>query len=164
MVDNCCALGQDLFFDNFSLKDNGQFSSGLERLVNGNLNEPGAPAGWTVTEGPMGTAAMGGGQVNADSVAFVPFANRLSNDENPNPTPPFATLPTGKQGMWLRGFVNQTQFEPDLLTVFGHATQVVPGTPGAEYVLRLVGWESDYSGGCRTTTGRSENEFNGLAD
>ena len=48
-----------------------------------------------------------------------PFANRLSNTPNPNPTPPYATLPTGKQGMWLRAYVNITQFEPDLLDVYG---------------------------------------------
>ena len=54
------ALGQDVLFDNFGLFDN--FSPTGNRLVmfNGNLNTPGEPAGWTVTEGPEGMSAVGG--------------------------------------------------------------------------------------------------------
>ena len=58
MVDNCCALGQDVMFDNFKLSDN--VVPGANRLTNGDLNTPGEPAGWTVTEGPMGTSTQGG--------------------------------------------------------------------------------------------------------
>jgi hypothetical protein len=55
--------------------------------------------------------------------------------------------------MWLRGFVNTTQFEPDLLDVFGYASQVVPGTPGAAYSFSAwSAWESGYSGGLANTT------------
>lgn len=151
MVDNCCALGQDVFFDNFKLSDN--VVPGANRLTNGDLNTPGDPAGWSVTEGPMGQSAVGGGMANADTIAFVPFANRLSNTPNPNPTPPYATLPTGKQGMWLRAYVNKTQFEPDLLDVYGQATQVVPGTPGAQYSFSAwSAWESGYCGGLLNTS------------
>lgn len=152
MVDNCCALGQDVFFDNFRLSDS-FLGPASNHLTNGDLNTPGEPAGWTVTEGPTGTAAVGGGIATADSVAFVPNANRLSNIPNPNPTPPYATLPTGKQGMWLRGFVNKTQFEPDLVDVFGQASQVVPGTPGAQYTFSAwSAWESGYCGGLANTS------------
>jgi hypothetical protein len=167
MVDNCCALGQDVFFDNFRLSDN--VVPAANRLTNGDLNTAGEPAGWTVTEGPMGFSAMGGALVNADSVAFIHFANRLSNIPNPNPTPPYATLPTGKQGLWLRAGVNVTQFQPDLPNVFGAATQVVAvaGTPGTEYTFSAwSAWESGYCGGLlntETVTYLKMEFLNGLA-
>ncbi len=152
MADNCCALGQDVMFDNFKLSDN--VTPAANKLTNGDLNTPGEPAGWTVTEGPMGTPTQGGPPVNADTIAFIAFANRLSNTPNPNPTPPYATLPTGKQGMWLQPYVNKTQFEPDLLEVFGYASQVFTGaTPGAEYTFSAwSAWESGYSGALFNTS------------
>ena len=82
MVDNCCALGQDVMFDNFRLSDN--VVPAANRLSNGDLNIPGAPAGWTVTEGP--TVDQGNGPVTADSLAFIGFANR--QNANPNLRPP----------------------------------------------------------------------------
>jgi hypothetical protein len=153
MRDNCCALGQDVFFDNFGLYDS--FAPTGNRLVmfNGNLNTPGEPAGWTVTEGPTGMATVGGATVLADTIAFIGFGNRLSDVPNPNPTPPYATLPTGKQGLWLRSYVNVTQFEPDLPDVFGHASQTVAATPGAQYEFSAwSAWESGYSGGIPGTS------------
>src|SRR6185436_10381957 len=107
------------------------------RLINsnGNLNIPGVPVGWEVSEGPQGMETVSGQLQNANSVDFISFANRLSNTPNPNPAPPFATLPTGKQGLWLRGYVNETQFEPDLPDVFGNASQKVAAVAGRDYTF-----------------------------
>jgi hypothetical protein len=149
MVDNCCDAGQDVFFDNFSLRDNGQFSSGIERLTNGNLNTPGDPLGWTLFRGP--TVDQGLGPVTADSAAFIGFANRRVEDTEPPID--VAGVPTGNQGLWLRSFVNTTQFEPDIPSVDAIASQVVPGTPGAEYTFSSwSAWEQGYSGGLFNTT------------
>jgi hypothetical protein len=57
---------QNVMLDNFSLTDS--VVTGLERLTNGNLNTPGDPANWTLTEGPSG----------ADSGAFINFARPLA--------------------------------------------------------------------------------------
>lgn len=49
MVASCtaaCPAGQDVFFDNFTLKDN--VLTSLDRLNNGNLDTPGAPTNWTL--------------------------------------------------------------------------------------------------------------------
>lgn len=144
MVDNCCTGGQDVLLDNFSLRDNGQFSSGIERLTNGNLNTPGEPAGWTLTEGP--TVDQGNGPVTADSASFIGFANRKVED-TVAPIDP-AGVPTGNQGLWLRSFVNTTQFEPDILSVDAVATQIVNATPGAQYEFSAwSAFEQGYSGG-----------------
>jgi hypothetical protein len=143
MVDNCCA-GQDVNLDNFSLRDSQV--PGLERLANANLNTPGEPLGWTQTEGPMGLSETTGEMVNADSVAFIGFANRLVEDTTPPIAP--AGVATGQQGMWLRPFVNATQFNPDLPTVDGVLSQVVPGAPDATYTFSAwSAWEQGYSGG-----------------
>jgi hypothetical protein len=86
------------------------------------------------------------GPVTADAAAFIGFANRKVEDT----TPPIevAGTPTGAQGLWLRAFVNTTQFEPDIATVDGFATQTVPGTPGAQYSFSAwSAWEQGYSGG-----------------
>lgn len=131
MVDNCCTAGQDVMFDNFSLKDNGQFSSTIERLTNGNLNTPGEPAGWTLTEGP--TVDVNGTPVTADSAAFVGFANNT---------------PGGAQGLWLRPFVNTTQFDPDIPTVDAAMTQLLSATPGATYNFSTWSlWETGFCAG-----------------
>lgn len=63
MVASCttaCPAGQDVYFDNFSFVQNGLF--GGEKLAtlsdgtpSGNLNTPGAPAGFTLTSSPAGT-------------------------------------------------------------------------------------------------------------
>jgi hypothetical protein len=141
MVDNCCDKGQDVFFDNFVLSDNVLPAANRLSLTNGDLNTPGAPAGWTVVEGP--TVNQGAGPVTADSVAFIGFANRLGDAQNP----------TGQQGMWLRPFVNVTQFQPDLPDVFGYAEQVVAATPGATYAFSAwSAWESGYGGGLPGTS------------
>ena len=146
MVDNCCAAGQDVLFDNFSLMDN---VFAVERLANGNLNTPGDSAGWTQVEGPMGMSAETGELVNADSIAYIGFANRLIT----NPTPPPAVVATGQQGVWMRGFVNTTQMEPDIVSDDGLVTQTVPGTPGADYTFSTwSAWESGFCGGLAGTS------------
>ena len=138
MIDNCCAAGQDVLFDNFSLKDNGQFSSTIERLANGNLNLPGDPQGWTQVEGPMGMATGTGELVTADSIAYIGFANHAAG---------------GQQGVWLRPFVNVTQFDPDLISVDGVVTQTVDGTADAEYTFSAwAAWENGYGGGLAGTS------------
>jgi L-ascorbate metabolism protein UlaG (beta-lactamase superfamily) len=147
MVDNCCDKGQDVMFDNFSLRDSQV--TGLERLTNGNLNTPGEPLGWTLFEGP--TVDQGSGPVTADSAAFIGFANRRIEDT----TPPIdvAGVPTGNQGLWLRSFVNTTQFNPSIPSVDAIASQVVPGTPGADYTFSAwSAWEQGYSGGLNNTS------------
>lgn len=53
MVASCtsaCPAGQDVFFDNFTLKDG---VLNLDRLTNGNLDTPGAPANWTLQKTPQ---------------------------------------------------------------------------------------------------------------
>ena len=65
---------QDVYLDNFSLKDS---SINLERLTNGNLNAPGAPVGFTIVK----TAE--------DNIQFT-------NSD-------FA-VHSGAQGLWLRAF------------------------------------------------------------
>lgn len=149
MIDNRGSeLGQDVFFDNFSLKD----EFGPERLINGNLNTPGDPVGWTLTEGP--TVDQGGGPITADSAAFIFFANRrVAGDPNPTPPPDNLSEFTGQQGLWLRPFVNETQFEPDIPSVEAVLSQVVPGTEGAEYEFSAwSAWEYGYCGGLPATT------------
>jgi hypothetical protein len=154
MIDNCCALGQDVFFDNFSLSDN--IVPAANRLTNGDLNTPGEPLGWTLTEGP--TVDQGIGPITADSAAFVDNANRkiASDVENPlhnPPNPEFLSVKTGQQGLWLRPFVNTTQFEPDIPEVEAVLSQVVPATEGATYEFSAwSAWEEFYSGGLPFTT------------
>ncbi len=76
MVDSCsiCEAGQDVFFDNFSLKDS---SLPSERLVNGDLNAPGAPIDFTLVKSPE------------DNVQFTNASYAVH---------------TGNQGLWLRSF------------------------------------------------------------
>jgi hypothetical protein len=53
MVASCtdlCTAGQDVYFDNFSLRDN--VVTNLERLTNGNLDTPGAPTSWSLVKTP----------------------------------------------------------------------------------------------------------------
>jgi len=147
MVDNCCTGGQDVLLDNFSLRDS--VVTGLERLTNGNLNTPGEPAGWTLTEGP--TVDQGSGPITADSAAFIGFANRKVED-TVAPIDP-AGVPTGNQGLWLRSFVNTTQFEPDIESVDAVATQIVNATPGAHYEFSAwSAFEQGFSGGLQGTS------------
>jgi hypothetical protein len=117
---------QNVMFDNFTLRDS--VATGFERLTNPGLNTPGDPLGWTQTEGPMG----------ADSLAFAtPIIAENSNHTS-----------GGQQGLWLRPFVNTTQFEPDIPTVFATLAQTVPGTPGAEYTFSAwTAWQKGYAGG-----------------
>jgi hypothetical protein len=78
MVASCtteCPGGQDVYFDNFTLRDSTVPS--LERLTNGNLDTPGAPTAWTLEK----TAQ--------DNVQFS--------------TADYA-IHTGGVGMWLRAF------------------------------------------------------------
>ena len=129
MVDN---FGfQDMLWDNFSLRDN--VSSAVERLTNANLNTPGDPAGWTQVEGPDVP-----GQGKPDSVNFV------TPSINPN-----GNHTTGGQlGMWLKPFVNTTQFDPDIPTDDGKLVQTVAGVAGATYDFSAwTVWENAYGGG-----------------
>jgi hypothetical protein len=151
MVDNCCAMGQDVLLDNFSLKDQNSAPT-LNRLSNGGLDTPGAPIGWTLTTGP--TVDQGGGPVVAASAQYIDFANRqVAGGANPNPPPDFLSVRTGPQGLWLKPFVNTTQFEPDIPDDFASLSQVVPGTPGASYQFSAwAAWEAGYCGGLLGTT------------
>jgi hypothetical protein len=128
MVDNYGY--QNFLLDNLSLKDS---VSPLERLTNGNLNTPGEPAGWTVTEGPQGTASPGGPLVTADTASFINFANHTAG---------------GAQGYWIRPYVNTTQFDPDIPSVFATMTQTVPAEEGADYEFSAwTAWEWGFSAG-----------------
>jgi hypothetical protein len=71
--------GQALNFDQFSLVRGTQT---IDRLTNGNLNTPGQPADWTLTETPAG----------ADTGSFIGFAHHAT-----------ATNPSGR-GLWVRAF------------------------------------------------------------
>jgi hypothetical protein len=71
--------GQQLDFDNFKLVRGTQT---IDRLTNGDLNLPGSPAFWTLTESPFGT----------DNSSFIDFAHHPTDD-----------FPTG-QGLWVRAF------------------------------------------------------------
>jgi hypothetical protein len=78
MVASCttdCPGGQDVYFDNFTLRDSSV--PGLERLTNANLDVPGAPAHWTLQKTPQ------------DNVQFS--------------TADYARH-SGNVGMWLRSF------------------------------------------------------------
>jgi hypothetical protein len=78
IIDAVANVGfQDVYFDNFSLRD-ATFPNS-ERLINGNLNNVGPPNGYEITELPAG----------ADTLSFINFANHT---------------PGGEQGMWLRAF------------------------------------------------------------
>jgi hypothetical protein len=76
MVDSCsvCTAGQDVFFDNFRLRD-GVLTT--NRLVNGDLNAPGAPVDFTIVK----TAQ--------DNIQFTNSAFAVHE---------------GNQGLWLRSF------------------------------------------------------------
>jgi hypothetical protein len=78
MVASCtdmCTAGQDVYFDNFSLRDGNV--PGQERLTNASLDVPGAPSAWTLVKTPE------------DNVQFN--------------TSDFA-IHSGNVGMWLRSF------------------------------------------------------------
>jgi len=136
-----------VILDNFILHDN--VATGLNRLTNGNLNTPGNPVGWTLTEGPSGL--VNGMMVPADSAQFTFFANReIADTANLNPLPPpeFLDKFTGQQGLWLRPFVNTTQFDPDIPSVDAVLTQVVSATEGASYEFSAwAAWEVGYCDG-----------------
>ncbi len=106
MVASCtsaCPGGQDLKFDNFTLRDN--ISAATERLTNGTLNTPGSPASWTLQT------------VGNDAVQF-------SNGS-------FA-VHSGNVGMWLRSFQGNNASlgnGPIDATIL----QTVPATAGASY-------------------------------
>lgn len=123
MVDN---FGfQTVQLDNFSLRDS--VSSAVERLTNAGLNTPGDPAGFTQVEGPVTP------QGTPDSLAFINFANHTSG---------------GKQGVWLRPYVNTTQFTPDIPTDDAQLQQVVTAHPGAQYSFSAwTAWEQGFCGG-----------------
>ena len=124
---------QDVMIDNFTLRDS--VVPGLERLVNANLNSPGDPLGWTATEG---TATPDPNQPGTpDTIAFIHFANHTSG---------------GQQGLWIRPYVNTTQFEPDIPTVFATLSQTVPGVAGEDYTFSAwTAWEQGYAGGTDPT-------------
>jgi hypothetical protein len=78
MVASCtneCPAGQDLYFDNFMLRDSTVPT--LERLINANLDTPGAPTAWTLEK------------TSQDNVQFS--------------TADYARH-SGSVGMWLRSF------------------------------------------------------------
>ena len=128
MVDN---FGyQDVMFDNFSLTDS--VATTVPRILNGNLNTPGDPLGYTQVEGP---SAQGG---TADTIGFA----------NPTIAPNSNHTPGGAQSLWIRPYVNTTQFEPDIPTVFGSLSQTVAGTPGANYAFSAwTAWQQGYAAG-----------------
>jgi hypothetical protein len=129
---------QNVMFDQFSLKDNNPSTSFLERLTSPGIDAAGDPVGYVQEEGPVGQNATGGGTSPADSLAFV------TSSINPNGN----HTPGGAQGLWFRPFVNTTQFEPDLPTVFGILRQDVPVTPGKDYQFSAwTVWEKEYAGG-----------------
>ncbi|MGL4511860.1 MAG: hypothetical protein ACRCT8_02110 [Lacipirellulaceae bacterium] len=91
MVEN--TGGQNVYWDDFSLRDN--VVPGNERLVNGNLNLVGPPTGYTLTELPAGT----------DNASFRDFANHTTG---------------GQQGLWIRAFEGgETVLAQDVPAVAG---------------------------------------------
>ena len=86
MVQSCgadCTGGHDVYFDNFSLVQNGLF--GGEKLSNGNLNVAGAPVGFTVTNSV------------ADNFQF-------STQDFANYDVTLMHGVAGQTGLWLRAF------------------------------------------------------------
>lgn len=98
MVASCttvCPAGQDVYFDNFTLRD-GNVPS-LERLTNGNLDTPGAPTAWTLVKSAQ------------DNVQFS--------------TADYARH-SGNVGMWLRSFNGgDAQIEQTVAGVAGQQYQ-----------------------------------------
>ena len=106
MVASCtsaCPFGQDVRFDNFSLKDS--VATTTERLVNGTLDMVGVPTAWTLQT------------VGNDAVEFssADFARH-----------------SGNVGMWLRAFQGENSNNPpnNPGPIDAVISQIVPGTPG----------------------------------
>ncbi len=114
MVASCtssCPFGQDVRFDNFSLKDS--IATTTDRLLNGNLDMVGVPADWTLQT------------VGNDAVQFS--------------TADFA-VHSGNVGMWLRTFQGNNPTPPpngpgNPGPIDAVISQIVPGTPGTSYTF-----------------------------
>jgi len=119
---------QNAYLDNFTLFRSDLPASDLlnnstDPVVdrNGDLNNVGAPLGYTLTEAPTGT----------DTASFRNFADHTHFVEA-----------SGEQGLWLRAFETMAP-EGE-----AHLTQTVPGTAGADYTFSAwSAWEANYSGG-----------------
>ena len=114
--------------DYFTLKDSAfptvdrLSGDGSSPNGNGNLNTPGSPSGWELTESPSGT----------DTASVINFAH------HPGVTP------TG-QGLWLRSF------QGGEIPVDSVLTQKIDAVPGGNYSFSAWSrWEGGYSGGVTT--------------
>jgi hypothetical protein len=110
----------------------------VQLLINGGLDEPGVhetdvALGWTLTEGPLDTAAP---PVLANSATFASFADRADDPVDPT-----------EVGLWLRSFAGGLNATAPP-TVFAHLTQSVAAVPGLTY--NMSAWsrfETHYAGG-----------------
>jgi hypothetical protein len=115
-----CTGDRFVYLDNFSLTQQGLF--GTDHLTNGNLNTPGAPAGFTVTNSV------------ADNFQFstADFANI---DLTTLPPPGHGVA--GETGLWLRAFQGGD------FTI----AQTVPGVVGDQYTFSAWSkWEANFRG------------------
>jgi hypothetical protein len=125
MVQSCttaCPAGQDIYLDNFTLRDGNV--PGLERLAgnpdvanegySGNFNVISAPLFWTIEK------------TSQNNIQFS-SASYARNDQNPS----------SQIGMWLRSFAGGD----------AKVLQTVAGVPGATYTFSgWSKWESGYNG------------------
>ena len=131
---------QDVLLDNFSLIKN---SETFDRLAttNGNLDTSGTPVGWTIATAatPRRIQAV----VPRPAPTSIQFAS-------PSINPYSNHTPGGSWGVWLRPFVNRTDYpsEDPALNVDGTLTQTVAGVAGASYTFSAwAAWEQNYCGG-----------------
>ena len=118
---DCPGTGNhDVYIDNFSLVQGGLFGGTGQKLSNGGLNTPAAPAGFTITSSV------------ADNFQFSTsdFAN-----VDPSLMPPAGVA--GQHGIWLRAFLGG-DFS---------MSQTVPGVAGDQYQFSIWSkWEVNYRG------------------
>jgi hypothetical protein len=136
---------QDVLLDNFSLFKN---SETLDRLnptptnnQNGNLDTSGTPVGWTIaTAAHPATFSNGSPRPSPTSIQFA----------NPSINPASNHTSGGSWGVWLRPFVNTTDYvaTDPANNVDGTLTQTVAGLAGASYAFSAwTVWEQNYCGG-----------------
>ncbi|HVT28198.1 MAG TPA: hypothetical protein VHE81_09300 [Lacipirellulaceae bacterium] len=103
---SACPFGQDVRFDNFSLKDS--VATTTDRLVNGSLDAVGIPAAWSLQ-------TVGNDGVQFSSADFA--------------------VHSGNVGMWLRSFQGNNPNPPanNPGPIDAVISQVVPATPGQSY-------------------------------
>lgn len=134
---------QDVLLDNFSLFKNTETFDRLNATCpgcNGNLDVSGTPVGWTIA-----TAAHDNPERNPPRTppTSIQFASPSINPNSNHTT-------HGSWGVWLRPFVNTTDYlsTDPALNVDGTLSQTVAGLAGASYTFSgWTAWEQNYCGG-----------------